>query len=399
MVTINPETQKTRRERLATVIAIGASAFFHLFVIIGGLQFYRWAEEEEERERLMVIRRVVGTSPETAPQPSAPAPPRRQAPPEGQVKEKGPEPPPEEGTLSDDRLAAEPSDLEGELPPEEQPEERETAISVVTDLAAATFTLAGPSEYNGAGTFWTRKGAPAGQYTATFHPVAGYKTPPIQTKTLKEKSTAVFVGKYTRSVEVRVAINDVPGATFEIQRPDGLKVGMTTPGRAFFENLPPGIYTIVFHDVPGYLTPPPQTKTLGRGGGGLDFAGSYLPGGASGGRGRGTEAPPAEVSLDRRVQMIVKSYPATSIEEDFDYIRYPEIIIKRSNFQRGWCRVYLVLSVNSGGGIDNVAIERPKPDEYSQYRQLINAVESAVKRWRYEPQRAEVHVDVRFYVE
>ena len=399
MVTINPETQKTRRERLATVITLGVSALIHILVIVGGVHFYRWVEEEEQRERLMVVRRVMDTSRDTSPQPSAPAPPRRQSPPEGRVKEKGPEPPPEESTLSDDRLPAEPTDLEGEIPPEEVTQETETVISVVTDLQAATFTIAGPSEYSGAGTFWTRKGAPVGTYAVTFHPVPGYKTPPIQSKELKPQATTVFVGKYTRSVEVKVAVNNVPGATFEIQRPDGLKVGMSTPGRAFFDNLPPGNYTIVFHDVPGYLTPAPQTRALGRGGGGLDFAGTYLPGGAGKGRGRGTEAPKMAAALDRRVQMVVKSYPPTSIESSFDYIRYPEIIIKRSNFQRGWCRVYLVLNLDSRGNISKINIERPKPDEYDQYRQLISTVEAAVKRWSYDSQNAEVHVDVRFYVE
>ncbi len=399
MVTINPETQKTRRERLATVITIGASALIHILVIVGGFHFYRWVEEEEQRERLMVVRRVMDTSGETTPRPSGPAAPRRQAPPEGAVKEKGPEPPPETGSLSDERLPAEPSAMEGELPQEETEKETDRVISVVTDLQAATFTIAGPAEYNGAGTFWTRKGVPEGKYTATFHPVAGYKTPPIQTKSLQQQASLVFVGKYSKSVEIKVMLNDVPGATFEIQRPDGLKIGMNTPGRAFFEDLPPGNYTIVFHDVAGYLTPAPQTRTLSKGGGGIDFVGTYLPGGAGGGRGRGTEAPKAAATLDRRVQMVVKSYPPTSIEENFDYISYPEIIIKRSNFQRGWCRVYLVLSLDSRGTIERIAIERPKPDERNQYRQLIATVESAVKRWRYETQSAEVHVDVRFYVE
>jgi hypothetical protein len=228
--------------------------------------------------------------------------------------------------------------------------------------------------------------------------VAGYKTPPIQTKALAENSKIVFVGKYTRSVEVKVTINDIPGASFEIHRPDGARVGMSTPGRAFFENLPPGNYTIIFNDVPGYLTPAAQTRTLGKGGG-LDFVGSYLPAGV----GRKSQQEPQtetrDIALDRRVQMIVKSYPATSIEEGFDYIRYPEIIIERSNFQSGWCRVYLVLNVDDNGKIGSVNIERPSDSEREQYSQLIDAVDSAVRRWRYDSARAEIHVDVRFYVE
>lgn len=392
MVKINPETQKTRKERLATVIAIGASTFVHIFVIIGGFQLYKWSEEEEKRERLMVIRRIQETTPEPA-RSSQPAPARRQAPPQGKVKEQGEKPPDAESSLSENMVSDITEDV-GEAPPEE--EVTETAVSVVTDLSAATFTITGPSEFHGAGTFWTRKGAPEGGYSVTFHPVPGYKTPPIQSKDLADKSKIVFVGKYTRSIEVKVLTNNIPGASFDIVRPDGLKLGMTQPGRAFFEDLPPGNYTIRFHDVPGYLTPPAMTRSLGKGGG-LDFAGSYLPGG--GGRGKGDKVERARAGLDRRVQMIVKSYPATGIEENFDYIRYPEIIIKRSNFQKGWCRVYLVLRVDGGGRVSEIEVERPREEERSQYSQLISTVESAVKRWRYDPTQTEVHVDVRFYVE
>ena len=69
---------KAAKERLATVIAIGTSAIIHLFVFIGGIQLYHWAEEEEKRERLMVIHRVPEAPPDE-PRPSAPAPARRQA--------------------------------------------------------------------------------------------------------------------------------------------------------------------------------------------------------------------------------------------------------------------------------------------------------------------------------
>jgi hypothetical protein len=392
---ITPETQKTRKERLATVIAIGASALIHLFVFIGGIQLYRWAEEEERRERLMVVHRVPEAPPEE-PRPSAPAPSRPQAPPEAKVKEESPEPPKEDSAVSDE---GEPADLsETEEVPLDEPEERnETLIIVATNRTDATFTVTGPIEFHGRGTNKSHKGAPPGDYTATFHPLPGFKTPPIVKKDLAAKGTAYFKGIYGESVEVSVKINSVPGATFDIIRPDGLKLGMKTPGKAFFENLPTGNYRIVWHDVPGFITPAPQTRAFGKGGGGLDFEGRYLPG--SGGRKPQEKPKVAEAALDRRVQMIVKSYPQTSVEENFDYIRYPEIIIKRSNFQSGWCRVYLVLSIDSGGNVSRVAIERPKPAERQQYNALIGAVESAVRRWRYENTKAEVHVDVRFYVE
>jgi len=395
MVEINPETQKTRKERLTTVIAIGISILVHLSVFLGGLQLYQWAEEEEKRERLMVIRRIQEGFPD-APRESAPASGRRQAPAEAQVTEKGPDPPEKEAPLSKDR-GTDLLDSKGEIPP---PEEKvlNTSLSVVTDLSSAAFTLSGPESYSGGGTFWTKKDVPPGDYTATFHPVSGYRTPPISTKALAEDNKVVFIGKYTRSVEVKVVVNNVPGATFEILRPDGKKLNMNQPGQAFFENLPPGKYTIVYNDVSGYMAPAPQTRTLGRGGGGgINFVGSYLPAG-TGGTAAGTAADRAPVRMDRRVQMIVKSYPPTSIEDSFDSIRYPEIIIKRSNFQRGWCRVYLVLTVGDGR-IRKVHVERPRSEEREEYARLIEAVEAAVGNWDYDNGEAEVHVDVRFYVE
>jgi len=393
MVEINPETQKSRRERLATVIAIGASALFHLFILVGGIQFYHWVEEEEQKERLMVIRRIQGALPDPV-RGSSPAPERqRQSPPDAKVQEEGPEPTPGESTISEE-VAEEVSDIEGGSPPLEE-EVSEATVSVVTDLSSATFTVSGAMEFHGAGTFWTRKGLPAGQYTTTFHPVQGHKTPPVRTKELLEKSSVVFVGKYTRSTEVHVATN-VSGASFEILRPDGSRLGMDRPGQAFFENLPLGNYAITFHDIPGYLTPSPQTKALKKGGA-LKFVGSYLPGALAGAE---KEIPPeADLSLDRRVQMVVKSYPFTSIEEDFDYIRYPGIILKKSDFQQGWCRVYLVLDVNNSGRIAKVRVERPRDEEQEKFKELIATVKSAVSRWPFDRTEAEVHVDVRFYVE
>ena len=97
--------------------------------------------------------------------------------------------------------------------------------------------------------------------------------------------------------------------------------------------------------------------------------------------------------------MVVKSYPPTSIEEDFDYIRYPGIIFTRRNFQQGWCRVYLVVQVGGNGRISDVQIERPRPEEQGKFRELIETVRKSVSRWQFDRTKAEVHVDVRFYVE
>mgnify|MGYP003425516874 CR=1 FL=1 len=104
-------------------------------------------------------------------------------------------------------------------------------------------------------------------------------------------------------------------------------------------------------------------------------------------------------ALDRRVQMIVKSYPPTQIEEDHDAIPYPGVIIRKSSFQQGWCQVYLILDVDEDGDVEKVIVQRPDPKEQPRFEALIKAVENAARRWDYDRVKAEVHVDVRFYVE
>jgi hypothetical protein len=308
----------------------------------------------------------------------------------------------------------------------------------VTDLAGASFIVGGPAEYRGAGTMWVRKGAPPGKYTVTFNPVAGYATPPVQTKELVAKGQVVFVGKYRRSTELVVDSNTA-GARVTIFRPDGRPLDLDRPGRALLDDLPAGNYTAVFKDVPGFNTPPPLTRTLAPGGK-LSFFGEYQAassrldsevgeeGAASGGRGkrygagrgsgsgsgdgtgsdgggggetsRGkTASGPQETGLDRRVQMIVTSYPPSPIEDDHGTIPYPEVIIRKSDFQQGWCQVYLILSVSGRGEVLDVAVERPRPEERPRYASLIKAVDDAVRSWDYDRVKVEVHVDVRFYVE
>jgi hypothetical protein len=180
--------------------------------------------------------------------------------------------------------------------------------------------------------------------------------------------------------------------------------------------------------VPGYAAPSPVVQALAPGAARIVFRGEYrssapvsvasssgarapVPatrgestGGSSGpGRpaaraGRG-EPPPQEAGLDRRVQIVVKSYPPTDIEQDHDPIPYPEVIIRKSNFQQGWCQVYLIVSVDDSGEVGRIDIERPRPNDRARFEALIGRVESAVRAWDYERVKAEVHVDVRFYVE
>ena len=248
MPLINPEGRLTRKERLVTVIALIGALLVHLLAIFGWGRMYQWSQEEQKKERLMVIRRVrdIGPPRETIPAAALghgpgpagtkgaageePAPP---PPPDPKVREQGPEPPKEtelSPTMEEELQEQQPE-------PAKLAEHGENVVSVVTDLAGASFIVGGPAEYRGSGTMWVRKGAPPGKYTVTFNPVAGYSTPPVQTKELVAKGQIVFVGKYRRSTELVVDSND-PGARVTIYRPDGRPLDLNRPGRALLDDLP-----------------------------------------------------------------------------------------------------------------------------------------------------------------
>jgi len=70
-------------------------------------------------------------------------------------------------------------------------------ISVSTNIAAATFTITGPATYTGQGTSFTQTNAPTGAYTIQYRPVAGYSTPPNETRTLTSGATLPFSATYS----------------------------------------------------------------------------------------------------------------------------------------------------------------------------------------------------------
>jgi outer membrane biosynthesis protein TonB len=464
MFEFSSETKLTRKERLSVVIAVATAVAVHLVVFLGGGGFQYWTVKAQKKERLMVIRQVRDVAPpedlaitaprrpqpQAQPQPLAPEPapqgppgkagaaPAAPPPMKAVVKKQEEEPPQGEQEITEKMAEEVRADEAAAKARETAPENElsDNTVSVVTDLPAATFVVAGPQEYRGSGTFWLRKGAAAGRYTATFNPVAGYATPTPQTKELVMRGQIVFVGKYKKSREIMVNVN-VPEAQFTIFRPDGRPLDMSRPGRAMFDDLPPGNYTLVFKDVPGYRTPSPIVRNVagdgrlefsgeyviggtgtggsGRGGAegagpGLGTAGTGTGGGGTGGRGQLVARPapppkksaPAEVGLDRRVQMVVTSYPkddSPPVEVAFDPIPYPEVIIHKNRYQQGWCNVYLLLDIDEDGRVEKVTVQRPAREEQPRFEALIKAVESAARRWDYDRVKAEVHVDVRFYVE
>jgi hypothetical protein len=71
------------------------------------------------------------------------------------------------------------------------------SISVVTNLAAATFTITGPQSLTGGGTSAEFSNAPAGQYTITFGDVEDYIAPAQQTQVLTSAGALSFTGSYT----------------------------------------------------------------------------------------------------------------------------------------------------------------------------------------------------------
>jgi outer membrane biosynthesis protein TonB len=103
-------------------------------------------------------------------------------------------------------------------------------------------------------------------------------------------------------------------------------------------------------------------------------------------------------TLDARVQMVVNSYPTTSIEHTYSYVPYPNLEVKKKDYQKGWMSIYVEVRVDSRGRIDELHLIRPQfPNELEQL--FADSVIEAIRAWRFDRRKAEIHVDVRFYVE
>lgn len=70
-------------------------------------------------------------------------------------------------------------------------------IEIITSTAAASFTVAGPTPFNGSGNSMVRSNALAGDYTISFSSIPYFNTPAPETKTLAGNGRVVFEGKYT----------------------------------------------------------------------------------------------------------------------------------------------------------------------------------------------------------
>lgn len=118
--------------------------------------------------------------------------------------------------------------------------------------------------------------------------------------------------------------------------------------------------------------------------------------GGIGGGGKGTGSGVAY--MDPRVQMVVTSYPPTGIESRFSPVPYPDLKIKKSRYVSGWWNVYIKVFTDGSGRIWKMDVLRPETDGELE-RMFVNQVRNEITRWPFEAKSAEVHVDVRFYVE
>lgn len=146
-------------------------------------------------------------------------------------------------------------------------------VSVATDNPAAAFDIIGPAERSGIGMSESWSDMPVGSYTATFHPIPGFNTPEPQTIILTADETIVFDVIYTVYVPsgtIEIVTNR-PDAPFDLTGPENHSgVGNTT-----FSDMPLGDYIVTFYELPGFITPDSQEKTLAIDGGILTFNGVY----------------------------------------------------------------------------------------------------------------------------
>jgi hypothetical protein len=132
-------------------------------------------------------------------------------------------------------------------------------------------------------------------------------------------------------------------------------------------------------------------------GGGRSGSGSGAGGSGSGKSGSGSGGNGA-FYMDPRVKLVVTSYPSTGIERKFTPIPYPNLKFKQSKFTSGWWNVYIKVRTDSAGTPVGMEVLRPETDGVLE-RQFVDQVKREVSKWDFDPKEAEIHVDVRFYVE
>jgi hypothetical protein len=134
----------------------------------------------------------------------------------------------------------------------------------------------------------------------------------------------------------------------------------------------------------------------GPGGGGTGTG--YGTGTGSGAAGQGVGQGGGGGYLDPRVRMVVNSFPHTSIENRYTAVAYPDLKIKKAQYASGWWNVYIEIHTDASGNVARYQVLRPETDGPLE-RIFLGQVKREVANWKFDPVAAEIHIDVRFYVE
>jgi hypothetical protein len=104
--------------------------------------------------------------------------------------------------------------------------------------------------------------------------------------------------------------------------------------------------------------------------------------------------------LDSRIRMTVVSYPPTSIDGDHPVIDYPDLRFRRTQLQKGICRVYYRVWTDAQGAVVRTQLKTPSTKaDRERYAAFVEQVEQSVAEWPFPRQESEIHIDVLFEIE
>jgi len=89
-------------------------------------------------------------------------------------------------------------------------------LIVTTNLDSATFSITGPQNYEGSGTYYEINDPPAGIYTVIFNPVKGYKAPLPQEADLTGSGEVTVDGQY-RELQMSIITSHGPGKKYDME--------------------------------------------------------------------------------------------------------------------------------------------------------------------------------------
>jgi len=99
--------------------------------------------------------------------------------------------------------------------------------------------------------------------------------------------------------------------------------------------------------------------------------------------------------LDEHGSVVVEK--ARNVESRLRPVPYPDLKVKKSQYTSGWWNVYIEIRTGRDGKVERLDVLRPETDGALE-RIFVAQVRREMQRWDFDPS-AEIHVDVRFYVE